>query len=174
MIEYFNSISRPKMVVMEYPIELFESQMKNGSARLACIGDMDFVNSRLDSNETFIILEEYLLRAQMGFGFEKNHFMLHLTDKIVGELIPSGILQHSYDYHWFFTDMKDKPEELGPQVLRVTDLSFGFVLWLIACSISTAVFVVEWLIPRVKRIIRTAVGLVLFLQLLRQRLNVVY
>jgi hypothetical protein len=174
MIEYFKPISRPKMVVMEDAIGLFVSQMKNGSARLACFGDMDFVNSRFHSNETFIILEEYLLRTQMGLIFVKNHFMFHLTDKVVGELIPSGILQHSHDYHWFFTDMKDKPEELGPQVLRVTDLSFGFVLWLIACGISTAVFVVEWLIPRVKRIIRTAVGLVLFLRLLRQRLNVVY
>jgi hypothetical protein len=100
--------------------------------------------------------------------------MLHLTDKVIGPLIPSGILQQLQDYHRFFTEMKEKSEEQGPQVLRVTDLSFGFVLWLLASGVCSIVFIVEWLIPRVKRLIRTAIGLVLFLRLLRQRLNVVY
>jgi hypothetical protein len=131
-------------------------------------------NSRLESNVTFIILDEVILTAQMGICFTRNNFMFQLADRVVGQLLPSGILQNFKEYHWFFTEMKDKPKEHGPQVLRVTDLSFGFVLWLVACSISTAVFVVEWLIPRVKHLIRTSIGLFLFIKLLTQRLTKIY
>jgi hypothetical protein len=159
---------------MEKALKYFESQMKDYSMKLAYFTDIEAVYSRYYSNETFIKLKEVLLTTQNGIIFPRNYFMFHLADKVIGPLIPSGILQHSHDYHFFYTEMKDKPEELGPQVFRVTDLSFGFVLWLLACGVCSIVFIVEWLIPRVKRLIRTAIGLVLFLRLLRQRLNVVY
>jgi hypothetical protein len=164
---------RPKVIETDYLIP-FIAQTKNSSAKIAIFSDSDCIASKFCFNETFILLEQVLLTSQEGFLFGQNHFIFQLTDKIVGELLPSGILQHSRDYHWFFAESKETPEELGPQVLRVTDLSFGFVLWLAACGISTAVFVVEWLIPRVKQFIRTSIGLIIFLKLLRQHLNIVY
>jgi hypothetical protein len=165
---------RPKIVEMEFPVKYFLARMKNSSAKLALFRDVDLTDTIYNDNEALIKLEEVLMTTQNGFIYHRNHFMLHLTDKVIGPLIPSGILQQLQVYHKYFIKLKNTPEEHGPQVLRVTDLSFGFVLWLFACGTSTTVFIVEWLIPRVKRLIRTTIGLVLFLRLLRQRLNVVY
>jgi hypothetical protein len=145
--------------------------MKNVSAKLVCVADLDFTNSRYWSNETFLVLQEILLRAQEGFIFHRNHFIFHLTDNIVGELLPSGILQHSKEYHWFFTDLKDSYEERGPKVLRITDLSFGFVLWLAACCVSSIAFVTECVIPKIKHLFNSMFGLVLFLMVLRWKLS---
>jgi hypothetical protein len=134
--------------------------MRNSSAKLAHFTDLDITESRYYSNETFIKLQEVLLTTQNGFLFLRNHFMFHLTDRVTRDLIPTGILQRSRDYHFWFREGKDRSEEEGPQVLRVTDLSFGFVLWLVACSVSTAVFIFECILPKVVLAIRTAVGLV--------------
>jgi hypothetical protein len=122
-----------------------------------------------------IELDDTLLIAQQGFFFYQNNFMFHLVDNVVEALISAGIIQKLKEYHFWFTEGKEKPDEdEGPQVLRVCDLSFGFVIWLIACGISTFAFVIEWLIPRVTHWTRTTVGLVLFLNLLRSRLRQLY
>jgi hypothetical protein len=133
------------------------------------------VRSKKISNQSLIELDETLLTTQVGYFFYRNNYMFHLTNRAVGALIPAGIMQNLNEYHFWFTEGKPEAEEdEGPSVLSVTDLSFGFVIWLAACGISTFIFAIEWSKPRIKRLIRTTIGLVLFLTLLNRRLRQIY
>jgi hypothetical protein len=60
-----------------------------------------------------------------------------------------------------------------PKVFDIGDLEFGFVVWLVACLISTIVFILEilirYLIIKLRRGARNYIGLYLFWKLLRGR-----
>jgi len=61
----------------------------------------------------------------------------------------------------------------GPKVLTIDDLSFGFVLWLCACGISAAGFVLEIFVFQLRKVLRTFIGLWGILMILTWRLKAV-
>lgn len=82
----------------------------------------------------------------------KNHFLFDVTKNVVNELIPSGIPQYLYIFHkWIrFSRTSVYKYFKSPKIFNIEDLSFGFVLWLIACGISFIVFVLEMIMwPKV-------------------------
>lgn len=100
----------------------------------------------------------------------KDSFLFHLTEEILRDLITGGIPQHLVK---FYEEILYPPllEDLaGPKVLRIDDLSYGFIIWLVSCSIAVAVFVAEfpisYLVKKFKICSQTAMGLFLFLKLL--------
>jgi hypothetical protein len=85
-------------------------------------------------------------------------------------IVPAGIPQHFWKQE---QEMKHKikfENEDNKKVLSLEDLEYGFVMWIVACAISTAVFLDEFLRPKLKKFVRASVGLFYFMKLLRVRL----
>lgn len=117
--------------------------------------DMLFAESACSTQNN--VLNEVLFTALNGFFMIRNHFMSHMFFELVDRTITAGIPQHLYEYHkWVMLkrQIQGSARRLidGPQVLTVPDLSFGFVLWLIACGISAIAFMFEMIMwPFFKR-----------------------
>jgi hypothetical protein len=84
-------------------------------------------------------------------------------------IIPAGIPQHLWEYEDNYKKRLLNSEEVedSRRILSLGDLEYGFVLWLIAISVSTTAFFVEFLGPKLKRLARASVGLFYFMKLLR-------
>ena len=114
-----------------------------------------------------IRLKEKLFSYPMGLGTFPNHFMSALMEDTMQLIIPTGIPQYLYEYHrWlqflkFYADIKT-----GPNVLSIDDLSFGFVLWAIACGISAIVFCGELCGRWLKNVTKKCLGLIIFVSVL--------
>jgi hypothetical protein len=66
------------------------------------------------------------------------------------QLLESGIFWFLYKNAHFPRDFTSKPEEIGPQVLTVTHLKAGFVIFCVLLSLSVAAFICECA-PKVSR-----------------------
>jgi hypothetical protein len=99
-------------------------------------------------------------------------FSKHL-DRVMDQLISSGIAQHMWDSgYWGYFDRFDVdiPESL--RVLALSDLEFGFVIWLATFPIPIIAFICELYSLKAKIIVRKLAGLYEFLRLLRARMSV--
>jgi hypothetical protein len=96
-------------------------------------------------NSTFmsslITMKNEKLSEDEQFGLERNNFLMPTLNHIMNRLIPSGIPKHLADYGmWFIYRQFDVEVKDPRKILSLGDLEFGFVLWLIACSVSLLVF----------------------------------
>jgi hypothetical protein len=104
----------------------------------------------------------------------KNSFIANLLYETVDKYLPSGIFQHLCEEGvWRIYKFRDKLVEEKRRILSMSDLEFGFVLWLGACGLATVVFIFE-LLGRFKHQLRQQVGFILFYRLLKIRLRNVY
>ncbi|KAG5683275.1 hypothetical protein PVAND_012565 [Polypedilum vanderplanki] len=100
----------------------------------------------------------------------KFHYLFDLTNEVMQRLRDAGIIQHSVDFHkWILHRQIFEDPEQEPQVLTFENLSFGFVLWLGACLISFIRFCYEMIRLKLRRYMRTIIGLIYFLRLLLMR-----
>jgi hypothetical protein len=76
--------------------------------------------------------------------------------------------EHELQVKYKKLELKSGEFEDNWRALSMSQLEYGFVLWLIAVCISTAVFLVEFLGSRVKILVTGTVGLIRFLKLLRK------
>ena len=79
----------------------------------------------------------------------------------------------------FFLKIYHKTNLKIPRILTLDDLAFGFILWMIACGISTIGFVAEHSRLFVKKILiplilwlKDVVGVIFMLYLIKNRVNV--
>jgi hypothetical protein len=121
------------------------------------------------------ILHETLMKMQVGLAVDKDHFVYDKIEDTLQRIIPFGIPQHSADYHKWVLYRRNAADEINTsKAFNFSDMQCGFVVWLIACSISILVFACEVLWVHGKRIGREYLGLSLFCVLLCRRLNAVY
>lgn len=121
------------------------------------------------SNEIF---KEILFTYQTAFGSYIFEFVRYTLEDTLQHIIPAGIPQHSIEYHrWALYGRWEQEIDGGPKVLAMNDLSFGLVLWLGACGVSFLGFCMELLHFKLRKPLRTFIGLVCFLLLINQRLN---
>lgn len=97
------------------------------------------------------LLKQRIETQPLGICTNKRSFIYHFTKDTMSKLIPAGIPQYLYSYLLNF-ELKPllKPPDT-PWVFDIEDLQFGFVVWLIACSVSIMVFVCEILWRYFKR-----------------------
>jgi len=82
-------------------------------------------------------------------------------------IIPTGIPQYLYEYHRWLQFLKFHADiKIGPNVLSIDDLSFGFVLWAVACGISAIVFCGELCGRCLKNVINKCLGSIIFVYFL--------
>jgi hypothetical protein len=105
-------------------------------------------------------------------GMSKTSEVFLGFEELFQQLISSGIPTYleARDYPLYF--YKEDPSE--PQVLSIEDLSFGFIVWLIACCVSTLVFVLEifhkFISVNFKIFARKVIGLLIVLRWIRNRM----
>jgi hypothetical protein len=100
-----------------------------------------------------ILLDEPFATLPMTINTYADNFMFHVINEVVTQIIPFGIPLHSYHFHtWNRCTKRTKARMLEElESFKLCDWSFGFIIWGIACAISTIVFVMEMLMwPRVK------------------------
>jgi len=84
------------------------------------------------------------------FMFWTLSFYFPMYNKIIRELIPTGIMQYLVD-NYYTQKTKYITDEEGPKILSLDDLLFGFKIWLGCCFISSFIFVLEYLIKFILR-----------------------
>jgi hypothetical protein len=76
------------------------------------------------------------------FGYIMKTHLKEIVSLKLSHLNEAGIFSHTMKPH-FMKDFESKPEEIGPQVLRLHHLAAGFVVILFLLIVSVAVFAVE-------------------------------
>lgn len=102
----------------------------------------------------------------------KNSFIYGILNEVLEKLVPAGIPQYLDMFHTEMLFKAYRPfVDRSPKALKITDLSFGFVLWLCACGLSTSGFLAEKLIFKSKKYLRIYIGLWMLWILLKWRLR---
>jgi len=102
----------------------------------------------------------------------RNSFIYDVLNEVLEKLVPAGIPQHLDMFHTEMLFKAYKPfVDKSPKVLKITDLSFGFVLWLCACGFSASSFLCEMLILKFRKRLRSCIGLWMLWTLLKWRLR---
>jgi hypothetical protein len=124
-----------------------------------------------------IKLKQSFLTSPLGVRFSRNHFLYKKTDEVTQRLTSAGIMKNLWnDFH---NQFKPIPKDIKePKVLNVDDLRFGFIIWLVACGISSSVFLSEIIIcimrklwKLLKKMLQKFLGLIFFLKLLKWKVE---
>lgn len=120
--------------------EVYASQLKNDSIKLAFFMSNDDANTlNFYHKINGINLEERLFTTSAGIGLPKHSFLFQVTNEVVGELTSVGIMQFIDQSPQIFVEQSTR----SPKVLDLEFLKFGFIIWLVAVSISFNVFLLE-------------------------------
>ncbi|KAL7051756.1 hypothetical protein ACKWTF_004599 [Chironomus riparius] len=142
-------INWPEIFVLsaeEYNAAYLE-QSQNSSAKMALIVDefaTRFIDRKLNRRtNNWTKLDDFIVFAfHETFFFFKECFYFRMFDRIIDDLIPTGIINHLIENNYTKPWEYDQPE-VKPKVLTLDDLAFGFIIWLIFCLISFIGFIVE-------------------------------
>lgn len=154
--------------------DLLLSQYRNSSSKYAFfMNDQTLLNITQLCQCKPLVLSEQVTSRVTGIGLPSVDLFSDIVDGFLKRLVPMGILNHLIDYHtWIlYRNGIYKAVDEDPKVLTMDDLSFGFILWLIACVISTIGYLLEIARFKMRKKVRTLIGLVLFLMTLNSCLK---
>lgn len=154
--------------------EFYAKNIQNASSKLAFhITDEQESNYASKFKVKGVRLEQNLYSDTFCIGVRKHSFHYHVTNQVTRRLTAAGILQNLWANS---LPPKFQPPGKVPEVLKVEDLEFGFVVWLVAALGSTAVFLIELIAYKILiqikhliiRIVKNFVGKILILKLLSE------
>jgi hypothetical protein len=124
-------------------------------------------------------LKEVLFTDTVGIMTGRNQFIFRLTEETLRDLISGGIPQHIYKFHMDMVFPPNSKDDLGPSVLGIDDLNYGFVIWIVAIVITLLAFIAELcmkffivkLFNRIKKNLRKLLGIILVIDWLRNYLK---
>jgi hypothetical protein len=101
-----------------------------------------------------------------------TYILVHSLDEVSARFIEAGLMTHLYN-HGFWTHTRPVDEEVTDhrRVFSMSDLEFGFTLWLAACFVAFLLFLCEQLSLKVRRKLKVMAGLFEFLRLVRARMS---
>lgn len=118
--------------------------IKNSSAKLAFFIDHEtLVKFSIYCRKTGIAFVDKITRYPTGFAIYPNSDIFEVLDETLQLLVTNGLA--SYFHKRVHHVLKFKDDQKHPKVLSCDDLSFGFIVWLVACAISAFIFIVELL-----------------------------
>lgn len=108
------------------------------------------------------LLKESFITEFCGMEIPRNHKLFDVLNLKIHQFFEAGITDYHVNYYNKFLDPNffKKPKSFtkeylhstlgqqnpeGPQVLSMTHLEAGFVIWLVCVSLSLAAFFIEWL-----------------------------
>ncbi|CAG9799895.1 unnamed protein product [Chironomus riparius] len=154
---------RPQIITTNNMLQLYShyiSQRKNHSSRLAFFipnDELVFIKKKCKCSPK--ILNQALFSIQIGIGLIPNHFLYDLTEDVMQQLIPMGIVQYMLEFHtWmkFRTDIILPSSQ--PAVLSIDNVAFGFYICMVTCGFSIVAFVMEILIFKLKMRMNKFIG----------------
>ncbi|KAG5667183.1 hypothetical protein PVAND_015178 [Polypedilum vanderplanki] len=97
----------------------------------------------LQCNVKPIRVKNTIFTIPQGFGMPHNHYLYFVTEDLIKPMFESGILNHMYSY-WIWSQSSKTFQDIDwPKVLSLSDLSYGFNIWLITCGFAIIVFFME-------------------------------
>jgi hypothetical protein len=118
-----------------------------------------------------IMQNENLVRP-VGFVMPRNSMLFSQLNLVVSQLVPAGITQYLEKFGLWYLYRPYDNEVVDPRrILSMSDLEYGFVLWLPACFLAFVSFICELMSLKVKRKFRVLIRLINFLRVLRARLR---
>ncbi|KAG5671333.1 hypothetical protein PVAND_001536 [Polypedilum vanderplanki] len=107
-----------------------------------------------------------------GIAIPKHCIFQQQFDDVIAQLIPSGILKHLENLRkWYYNRPIEEEPEDSLKVLSMSDLEFGFIIFLIAALLSIVVFIYEFLFLNLKKNFIKLIDLYEFLNALKEVLN---
>jgi hypothetical protein len=125
--------------------EFFTEKMQNPRNKFAhYVPDFALLILENMYKKKFKMNQKHIFMALCGLASQPNHFTFDLMDEVIQYLFQAGITDQLTDYHkYVMRETIQQEEPRRPQVFRLEDLSFGFVVWLVACGFCIAVFFSE-------------------------------
>jgi hypothetical protein len=115
--------------------------------------------------------DEKLTKMYFVMIHKRNLLVRHL-DRVMSWLIPSGIPDYLFQYGSSDIYRRlDLEEPDSRRVLSLSDVEFGFVIWLATFPFPIAVFIYEVLSVKVKEMMRDFAGFFQFFMLLKARMK---
>jgi hypothetical protein len=101
-----------------------------------------------------------------------SNFMLILQlNHLLGLLDTTGIVKHHHTFgEWYLWRPTDDEIVDSRRILSLSDLGYGFILFLSACLVSFVCFVCELLVFGLKKL-EDLLGVIQFLRVLRSRMH---
>lgn len=92
-----------------------------------------------------IFLEESLYSSLSSYYFYRHNFLFQLADNTLQALLANGVMMHAYESYMYRLRLeKNTFKSVMPvKYFSLSDLSYGFNLWMLALVISFVVFMVE-------------------------------
>lgn len=99
------------------------------------------------------VFKERIFLDIQGLAFRQNHQFHEVIDKKIQQFFEAGLINY-YNAGWKelfnpkhpqYMRYKAKFEPGGPQVLTMTHLQAGFVIWLVSICVAIVVFLMELL-----------------------------
>lgn len=92
-------------------------------------------------------------------GVSLNNILGDLLSETVSRIVQSGILNHLREEGiWRMYKRLENIVEDNRRIFSLSDLEFGFVLWLASCGVSIVVFFIELSSLIIKRWVKKLVG----------------
>ncbi|KAG5669173.1 hypothetical protein PVAND_017067 [Polypedilum vanderplanki] len=165
--DIINVREKPNIVSVSWIefINLYEKSLKGENEMKFAFLVHDITHSLFNSTYKSSLqrMQNEKLQQMTGYMTNRNMLIQSQFDKLLEKLIPSGIAQHSVEYgKWFLFRPVDNEVEDSRKVLSMTDLEFGFVIWLVSISLPITCFLIEIYIGFCRKVKKTIEELEMF------------
>jgi hypothetical protein len=153
---------------------LYQDALDGKTSKLAFFIDQyDHILMNATFKDSLAKMKREKITKMMFLLIGRRYFLLKQFDHVLSELFPAGILQYLWDsgYSDIYTRF-DEEESDSRRILSLSDLEYGFVIWLALFPIPIIAFICELYSLKFKRMRRKLAGLIEFLLLLRARMSV--
>lgn len=157
---------RPRIIEQPFLsyVDIIESQINNSSAKLAFFNEAE----ELMFKPNALKLKEQLFSDRIGISMKMNHPMFALITDISENLISGGVLQHIYKFYYDLAYPKMPQDLKEPEVLTIDDLRHGFIIWIVASSVTVFVFFIEIFMKIFTNWFKKLFARVMFLRVLKE------
>lgn len=115
----------------------------NRVAFINAMNDVIFFNKMTKMRFTQKTCREHIWDAKYVIYFPKNFYLIDAVDKKISGYLSSGIINHFISRYVDLRYWKVKPEQRGPQKLRLAHLEGAFILWFAMVVVSCVSFSIE-------------------------------
>jgi hypothetical protein len=152
---------------------LYERALNGSSDKLAFIINRDnHAILNVTFKQSLPIMQSENLLQPVGFFMPRNSMLFSQLNLAVSQLVPAGITQHLDKFGLWYLHRPYDNEVIDPRrILSMSDLEYGFVLWIPACFLAFVCFICELMSLKVKLKFRVLIRLINFLRVLRARLR---
>jgi hypothetical protein len=153
---------------------LYQKALHGNVSKLAfLISEFDHQSLNTAYMDSLQIMKSERIYKMVYLSVSKRNPILKHLDRLMAQLIPSGIPKQIWDLgYWEIFRRFDVDVPDSRRILALSDVEFGFVIWLATFPIPILFFICELFSLKAMIVVRKLAGLFEFLRLLRARMSV--